>query len=240
MQQAERNAMIKVLQKQVAEAQTFLGQAESELATATSDVQTNKGQVEAAREQLNANEKETQAATKQLHEVEAQVLAAQPPDSAYGKAQQQLDDAHLKLDQVIHQVLPELPAHPENATEQDRSTERSRLTLSQKAKLKASAEYTEATKNVAAANDQLSQVRKTALEADPAWTQAHEARQALIADGKTLEGNAKTAGAAYTASQKKFKVLNDRVTSARRMVAEGTQHLAALGAKPEAPAAPAK
>jgi hypothetical protein len=118
--------------------------------------------------------------------------------------------------------------------------QRSRLTLSQKAKLKSSPAYEDATKQVADANDHLGQVRKSTFEADPKWTEAHEARQALIADSKTLEGNAKTAGAAYSTSQKKFKVLNDRVLAARRIVAEGTQHLAALGATPEVPATPTK
>jgi hypothetical protein len=196
-------------------------------------VQTAKSKLEAAREQVASSEKEETAANKKMHEIEDQVLAAQTPDSEYGKAHAQLEAAQLNLDETVHRLLS-LPPHAGPTTEQERATERLHLTADQKARLKDSADYAKANEQVHTASAHLADGRKNVLNRDSNWTAAFAARHSASENTKTLEGNAKAASQELAASQKQLGAANQVALAAKQTIAETESILLQLGLTPQA------
>jgi len=234
----QKQRSVQELQAEFSAAQAAYSQAETQLTTASPALQAAKSGLETAREREAAKETELHEAARQHHELEAKLVAAQTPDSPVGKAQTDLLNAELALDQEVHRVLS-LPPHPLEATEADRAKERLQLTVEQKNRLKMDTQYEQAAQKVEALRAHLHEQCRLLFESDAAWQKSHETRQGLTQDLKSLEENRKSAAVEVAKYLKEVKMAQLLMARSRLIIQASSTQLSTLGATPKA-AAPAK
>lgn len=185
-----------------------------------------------ARQKATAASKETQAARRAQRDRETAILAEQSADSPYGLALAELQKARDEQDRIILKTLG-LPARSGPVTEQQRGTERSKYTASQKARLKASAECDAASERVTAALKAVNEEKQTLLEADKEY-QAIATRVAAAVEAEdSAEAIAKAAGLDVIRVRKDLKASDSSLAAARKVLAQADAALAQLGAPRE-------
>jgi len=235
IQAKQKQKSVQTLQAELSAAQNALSQAETEFSSASPALQAAKSELDTAKERVDAKEKELHDAMKKHHELEAQLMASQTPDSPVGKAQTQLNAAEVDLDAQVHRILS-LPPHTNAVTEADRAQEWLELSDSQKHRLKEDASYHAAFEKVEAMRTHLAEQRKLLFENDPGWKASHDERQGLSQDLKALEENRKTAAMEVAVNLKKVKAAQAMMVNAQQVIMISTSQLKALGASPKTPA----
>jgi hypothetical protein len=185
-----------------------------------------------SRQKATAATKETQAARRAQRDREAAILAEQAADSPYGLAQAELQKSRDEQDRIILKTLG-LPARSGPVTEQQRGTERSKYTASQKARLKDSDECGAANDRVTAALRSVNEEKAKLLEADTEYQSITARVAAAVEADDSAEAEAKAAGIDVVRVRKDLKAADSGLAAARKVLKQADAALAQLGAPRE-------
>jgi hypothetical protein len=185
-----------------------------------------------SRQKATAATKETQAARRAQRDREAAILAEQAADSPYGLAQTELQKSRDDQDRIILKTLG-LPARSGPVTEQQRGTERSKYSASQKARLKDSAECDAANDRVTAALRSVNEEKAKLLEGDTEYQSITARVAAAVEADDAAEAEAKAAGIDVVRVRKDLKASDAALAAARKVLKQADAALAQLGAPRE-------
>lgn len=227
---ARKERTIKSIQQQVAAARQVLAAAESQTAMSQAQVNQALSKLSGIRDDLETGHDDAEQAAKTLHEIEAEILAEQQPDSDLGRAQavvaQAKDDVHREIHRVLR--LPNVHEKPGDAA---RLTDLANLSPVQRKLLENDNGYRSAQDRMREAGRNADQVRQKLLQADSNWVAASQDLAEAKKRSRDESQQAKTAGLSSLGDRRDLRSAQNVAAAARAIIAQGEARLRQLGAK---------
>ncbi len=226
---AQRARMISSLQQQVVNARQILQKAESQSQMTQAELNAASSKLSGIREEIDNTQHDAVKVAKTLHDIEAELIAHQSPDSEYGKAQATADEVKNEVHLTIHKVL-NLPMHELKPGTDPRKEDLKQLTITQLSTLQENPSYIDAEKSLKDAIQNASRVRQKLLQADSEWVAAHEDLVNANHDKRDGEKERRLTGSAAAGKKQELQNVNSVAQTARAIIARGEYQLRQLGA----------
>jgi hypothetical protein len=226
---ARRQYAIAVIESQIAYAQEVLDEAVSSGEQAQSKLDGYQARIAAARSAIGDAMAEQSADNKSMHEIEAQMVSEQGPDSELGKAQAKVDEIRLLLDKEAHRVLS-LPQHSSQPKAAECAHELAILSPDQKDQLKSDAQFRAAEEELKAAIQEVVRVRRKLFETNKDWVAARDAAtQAQHERAQADNELGKYTGPVQLGPKSQLHTAEALASQAREIIAAGRAALRSLG-----------
>ena len=202
---ARKKQMAASIRAQISAAQQVLAAAEAAGGASQAKLDEIRGRLSKAREAMAEAVDEERQARRHLREIEEKILAAQPSDSALGRAKAQLDDARAKLDDL-------------------RDRRGGGKTIN------SDPEYRAAVEAVTAVRREYNEQRAIVLEKNQEWQDASESLRKMASEHRKEQAGAGSALGAMGANRS-LRNAQEIAAAARQVIAVGEARLRQMGEK---------
>ncbi len=231
MAQAQKRQLISTLQMQLASANQLLASAESKSSMSQSSAFDSMTKLNLIRKEMESASAEAHDAFKELQMVEADILESQSDHSEFAEATKKVNEAKSNLHQVFHE-LAQTPVEKRDATDDSLFLEMSRLPESQQTELKNNANFRFAKEQLAAAEQQVVDIRKKLFDGSKEWRNAKRTLDSARVESHSEATKAKSATVNAKHQNQESNQLKNVVENAKLVIAQCETRLRQLGVKP--------
>jgi hypothetical protein len=209
---------VHAIQDQVAAAKNVLAAAETQAAMSQRQIDEAAQKLSTIRDALEKERENIAEAGKTLREIETEIVADQPPDSEFARAQTAFEQAQKTYHREMRRVVS--------------STSTAKLSSSQKEALEADSAYRFARQEMQKAAKELSRIRQKLFRANEDWLAAR--REQIDADksARDQKRQAGTTGLGSLSDKQDLRTAREVAAAARTMIALGESRLRYLGVRP--------